>query len=74
MPTNGGSNVDRLTQAGLIVQDHLPEPYDHVVAGLTDHEVDILVAVKNRLVAADAWHGQPGPQVELPRFTSFIIF
>ena len=76
MPSDVGSNVDKLRGVGLIRDgQELPEPYEHVVAGLTDHEVDILVAVKKRLDAASEWHGvgvgNPG---ELPPFTSFMVF
>ena len=30
MPTNGGSNLDKLTQHGLVLQD-LPEPFARLV-------------------------------------------
>jgi hypothetical protein len=75
MPSNGDANLDRLREAGLIMQDSLPEPFVRLVDGLTPHEVDVLVAVKNRLEAADAWHGlEPTSPGQLPRFTNFMVF
>jgi hypothetical protein len=73
MPS-GESNLDRLQDAGLIVGT-LPEPYAHVVNGLTPNEVDTIVAIKKRLDAADAWHGaEPVEPGELPPFTTCIVF
>ncbi|HET9286409.1 MAG TPA: aroma-sacti cluster domain-containing protein [Gaiella sp.] len=74
MPTNGGSNLDKLTQHGLIRQD-LPEPFARLVDGLTRHEVETLVAMKKRLDAAGAWHGLgEGTTGELPPWTTFMVF
>jgi hypothetical protein len=71
---DGDGNLAKLQDAGLIVGS-LPEPYAHVVAGLTPHEVDTLVAIKKRLDAADAWHGaEPGKPGALPGFTNFMVF
>jgi hypothetical protein len=79
MPSNGGSNLDRLQEAGLVIGD-LEQPYARVVEGLNKHEVDVLVSVAKRLQAADEWHGQVGqplpepPQGVLPNFTRCIVF
>jgi hypothetical protein len=76
MPSNGDSNLDRLKDAGMIIGDEpLPEPFQHLVRGLTPHEVEMLVAVKNRLDAAGEWHGlEPTAPGELPQFTNFMVF
>lgn len=75
MPSNGDSNLDRLTQAGLIIADELPPPFARLVDGLTPHEVEMLVAMKDRLDAAGEWHGlEPTAPGELPRFTNFMVF
>ncbi|HKY11957.1 MAG TPA: aroma-sacti cluster domain-containing protein [Gaiellaceae bacterium] len=76
MPSNGDSNLDRLTEAGLIRDDEpLPEPFEHLVAGLTPDEVDILVAVKTRLDGAASSHGlEPSVPGQLPPFTNFMVF
>lgn len=75
MPSNGESNLQRLTEAGLIMTDSLPAPFARLVDGLTAHEVEMLVAMKNRLEAAGEWHGlEPTAPGELPRFTNFMVF
>ena len=75
MPSNGDSNLDRLTEAGLIMTDSLPPPFAHLVEGLTPHEVEMLIAIKNRLDAAGEWHGlEPTVPGELPRFTNLMVF
>ena len=75
MPSNGESNLDRLRDAGLIMEESLPEPFESFVNGLTPHEVEMLVALKTRLDGAASWHGleraTPG---QLPPFTSFMVF
>jgi hypothetical protein len=43
------SNVERLQAAGVILAAPLPEPYEAVVNGLSDEEVDVLVSIKQRL-------------------------
>jgi hypothetical protein len=70
------SNLDKLESAGLILKKDLPEPHAAVVEGLTDDEVDTLLAVKRRLDDADATHfgdTDAGPG-EHPRFVSFVVF
>ena len=75
MPTNGGSNLDKLTQHGLILQQDLPDPFARLVDGMTEHEVETLVAMKKRLDAAGAWHGVgQGSPGELPPWTTFMVF
>lgn len=53
MPSNGGDNLERLRDEGFIGQDPLPTEYLRVVEGLTPQEVDVLIAVRRRLLAAD---------------------
>jgi hypothetical protein len=56
------SNSDRLIEAGVIPGE-LPEPYNVVVDGLSDEEVDALITVKRRLDDAHTaygGHGQTG--------------
>ena len=75
MPSNGDSNLDRLREAGLIMDGPLPEPFEHLVAGLTPDEVDILVAVKTRVDGAASAHGlEPAIPGQLPPFTNFFVF
>jgi hypothetical protein len=75
MPSNGDSNLDRLRDAGLIINEPLPEPFQHVVRGLTPDEVDTLVAIKARLDAAASWHGlEPATPGQLAPFTTFMVF
>ena len=58
MSTSGGSHFDMLKEAGIIDPecDPLPEAYADWVDGLTRDEVDILIAIKRRLDAADERH------------------
>jgi hypothetical protein len=75
MPSNGDSNFDRLKQAGVIIEDELPQPFLHLVNGLTADEVDMLVAMKNRLDGAAEWHGlEPATPGQVPPFTTFMVF
>jgi hypothetical protein len=75
MASNADSNLDRLRDAGLIIEDPLPEPFEHLVNGLTPDEVSMLVAVKKRLDGAAAWHGlEPSVPGQLPQFTNFMVF
>jgi hypothetical protein len=53
------SNSDRLIEAGVIPGE-LPEPYNVVVDGLSDEEVDALITVKRRLDDANAAYGGHG--------------
>jgi len=75
MPSNTDSNLNRLRDAGLIMEEPLPEPFEHVVNGLTPQEVDVLVAVKKRLDGAASWHGlEPATPGQVPPFTTFMVF
>ena len=75
MPSNGDSNLDRLRDAGLIMDEPLPEPFESLVNGLTPDEVDILVAVKTRLDGAASSHDlEPSVPGQLPPFTNFMVF
>ena len=53
------SNSDRLIEAGVIPGE-LPEPYNVVVDGLSDQEVDALISVKRRLDDANSAYGGRG--------------
>ena len=59
MPSNGDSNLDRLTQAGLIIADELPPPFARLVDGLTTHEVEMLVAGRIALTVASVISTRP---------------
>ena len=75
MPSNGDSNLDRLRDAGLIMDEPLPEPFERLVEGLTPEEVDVLVAVKTRLDGAASWQGlEPSVPGHVPPFTTFMVF
>jgi hypothetical protein len=77
--------VDRLREAGLIMTSgELPREYQAVVDGLTDDELDIIVAVKRRLDEADTSSQAAPPSAEvplgdevrggMPPFTSYMVF
>ena len=52
-------NEQRFRDAGMILTDDpLPQEYAEVVDGLTSDEVDVIIAVKKRLVAAERVSGQ----------------
>ena len=75
MPSNGDSNLDRLRDAGLVMQEPLPEAFVSFVDGLTPDEVDILVAMKARLDGAASSHDfEPATPEKLPPFTTFMVF
>ena len=62
MSTSGESHLERLKAAGIVDPecDPLPEAYADFIDGLTPDEVDIVIAIKRRLDAADERHlGQP---------------
>jgi hypothetical protein len=65
--------VMKLRDAGLIYVDELPREYRAVVEGLTDDELDVVLAVKRRLDEADLEYGAEsvGPA---PPFTMFMTF
>jgi hypothetical protein len=75
MATPEGTNLERLRQVGLIMQD-LPTPYQEVVDGLTDDEVEILLSIQKRLAQADELQGaeRPGRPSEPPAYTTYVIF
>jgi hypothetical protein len=55
----GDENTMRLIEAGVI-PGPLPEPYDAVIEGLGEDEVQALITVKERLDEANAGIGGPG--------------
>jgi hypothetical protein len=56
---SGSRNLDRLIDAGVI-PGRLPEPYDMVIDGLSDEEIDALIAVKRKLDDANSAYGGRG--------------
>jgi hypothetical protein len=55
----GSENTRRLIDAGVI-PGPLPEPYNRVIEGLEEDEVDALITVKQRLDEANEEIGGPG--------------
>ena len=74
MPTNGGSNLDKLTQHGLILQQDLPEPFARLVDGMTEHEVETLVAMKKRLDAPARGTASGRVARRVAAWTTFMVF
>ncbi|HMI22610.1 MAG TPA: aroma-sacti cluster domain-containing protein [Gaiellaceae bacterium] len=66
--------VKKLRDAGLIYVDELPREYRAVVEGLTDDELDVLLAVKRRLDEADIEFGGESVAPGRPPFTTFMTF
>jgi hypothetical protein len=62
----GQSNEERLREAGVLRDVELPKAHSRVVKGLTPKEVDVLIAVKTRLEAADEWLAIDPEQSEVP--------
>jgi hypothetical protein len=63
----GDGNLARLQEARMIAEGDLPEELTEVIEGLTSDEVDILVAVKRRLDAADVPEDALKPPTERPK-------
>jgi hypothetical protein len=60
-------NEQRFRDAGMILTDDpLPQEYAEVVDGLTSDEVDVIIAVKKRLVAAERVSGQSPTTILFP--------
>jgi hypothetical protein len=59
----GGSNLERLQEAGVINPEigEIPVPYARFVEGLTSREVDALIGLRKRLLAADEWQATLNP-------------
>jgi hypothetical protein len=59
----GGSNLERLQEAGVIDPEigEIPVPYARFVEGLTWREVDALIGLRKRLLAADEWQATLDP-------------
>jgi hypothetical protein len=71
--------LDRLRQAKLIMTEgELPREYQAVIEGLTDDELDIIIAVKARLDEADISSETPPPgddaKDRMPPFTTYMVF
>lgn len=68
-------NFVKLRQAEVILTDELPREYENVIEGLTPQEVDVLIAVKRRLEAADECAGVgPPTHGEDPNYLSLVRF
>jgi hypothetical protein len=68
-------NFEKLRRAEVILADEVPREYDNVIEGLTPQEVDVLIAVKRRLEAADECAGVgPPAKGEPPQYMSFVRF
>jgi hypothetical protein len=60
-------NEQRLRDAGMILtKDPLPQEYAEVFDGLTSDEVDVIIAVKKRLAAAERVSGQSPIHILFP--------
>lgn len=60
-------NEQRLRDAGMILtEDQLPQEYAEVLDGLTSDEVDVIIAVKKRLVAAERVSGESPIHILFP--------
>jgi hypothetical protein len=71
---SGRDTLQKFIDAGVVVGD-LPRPHAAVVEGLTKNEVDVILAVKRRLEAADEWAGaEPPTSGEPPLWVSLIRF
>jgi hypothetical protein len=69
------NNYQRLLDAGVIIGDErLPPAYAAVVEGLTPDEVDVIVAVTQRLKEADRVEETSDFDEHHPGFTTFMSF
>jgi hypothetical protein len=66
--------VKKLRDAGLIYVDDLPREYRAVVEGLTEDELDVILAVKRRLDEADLEFGGEPAAPGRPPFTMYMTF
>jgi hypothetical protein len=74
MGTEGNDNLQRLIDAGVVLGD-LPRPHATVVEGMTEQEIDVIIAVKSRFEAADEWAGaEMMAPAEVPHWVSLIRF
>jgi hypothetical protein len=70
-----GKKFERLLEAGIITTADLDPPYKQVVHGLTPDEIETLIAVKARLIAADEAAGIEPPALgEMPHAMGIIQF
>lgn len=63
----GDGNLARLQEERMVAEGDLPDELKEVIAGLTSDEVDIIVAVKRRLDAADIAADAIMPPTERPK-------
>ena len=69
-------NLAKLKEAGVVTNEDLPDAYGDVIDGLTDDEVEILISVTQRLVAAEHLHTGKrwSPGGAAPLFKSYLLF
>jgi hypothetical protein len=69
------NNDQRLRDAGVIIrEEELPPAYAAVVEGLTPDEVEVIIAVTERLKEADRVEDTPAFDEHRPGFTTFMSF
>jgi hypothetical protein len=56
----GGTNIERLLEAGFRIKLPLPDEYRKVLEGLSDEEVSLLISMKERFDEAES---QTAPEV-----------
>jgi hypothetical protein len=63
----GEERAQQLRDAGVITAEELPQEYEAVLAGLTSHEFEVILAVKRRFDEAGRVSGlEPGTVGILP--------
>jgi hypothetical protein len=66
--------LELLLSEGVVREEDLPAEYLAVVDGLTAEEVDVIIAVKKRLVEADRETGTAPDDSGHPGFMTWIHF
>jgi hypothetical protein len=66
--SKGQAKIDALRVAGYQISPELPEPYEKVLKGLSENELKALIAVKERLEAAQS---ETGP--DAPLYTAYFL-
>ncbi len=65
--TKDGDDRNQRLQAAGVIPNELPEAYQAVIEGLTNFEVDVIIAVKRRLDEAGRVSGvEPGQTGIIP--------
>jgi hypothetical protein len=68
MASTPGRNVSRLQEAGFTIKVPLPREYEEVIENLEEHEVALLISLKERLEEAEA---RTAPEVG--SFTEYFL-